>query len=295
MKEYIGIDLGGTHVRAGLVKEGSSIENLYQEDTDRKNVLCQLAKLVGRLREGRSVSGIGIGVPGVVDQEGRIHCISNLPVLENVMLKKELNRLTGLPVSVVNDCNAAALAEACAGAGKGYTSVYYVTVSTGIGGGFVYRGELMTGASGFVGEVGGMIVDRQQTESFRGLYPGAIEGLSGGDALAERGSRALGRSLAHAGEVFAAARRKEAWAVELTDRMAEDLAILFSGISFTINPDIFVLGGGCMQGADCFLEQMIKRYRKMTPEGLHSTVFAQAQLSEPGLVGAAMAGLTRGR
>lgn len=288
MENFIAIDLGGTNVRAALVNEKGEMAGLIKERTRSEDVINQLVELIGRLKKATTVSGAGIGVPGAVDREGRLRYVSNLPILEGKALGKELTERTGMPVNVVNDGNAAALAEALLGAGKGLESVYYVTVSTGIGGGFVYQGKLMSGAAGFAGEVGGTIVRRQETESFRGLYPGAIEGLSAGDALTERGSRLSGRKLAHAGEVFEAADQGEDWALMLIDEMAKDLAVMFAGISFAINPDIFVVGGGCMKRQDCFFEKMQKYFLKMTPEGLHTTRFAPASLEEPGLLGAAL-------
>ncbi len=286
MKEYIAIDLGGTNVRIATINEQFEIKDLHKEATGQNAILSQLVRLIREQGKEGQVQGIGIGIPGVVDKEGKIHYISNIPGLENVGLEKELTDHTGLPVSVINDGSAAALAEARLGAGKGYESVYYVTVSTGIGGGYVYQGKLIPGAAGYAGEIGGTVVSRNQKESFRGLYPGAIEGISAGDALTERGSRLCGRTLAHAGEVFDAARKGEGWAVSLTGQMAQDLAVMLAGISFAVNPDIFVLGGGCMKGADCFYDKMKAYYLEMTPEGLHGTGFARAELEEPGLLGA---------
>lgn len=102
----------------------------------------------------RRETTIGIGVPGVVNEEGILKYISNIPELEGINLTSVLKQKIKVPVTVVNDANAAAIAEAKIGAGRNFKSVYYITVSTGIGGGFVLNGDIVKGASGYAGEAG---------------------------------------------------------------------------------------------------------------------------------------------
>lgn len=226
---------------------------------------------------------MGIGVPGVVDRCGKIKYAANIPELENMNLGELMQKRLKILVNTINDANAAALAEAVLGAGKGYRSVYYITVSTGIGGGLVIDRKIWTGSAGYAGEAGGVLTGRKG-----GLFAESVEMSASGSALIKRGSAVSGRKLKDAGEVLSASLHGEPWAAALSEQMVYELAALCANISYIVNPDIFVFGGGCMNSAYPLLEKIHNRYMQLTDEGLHGTEFAQAVLDEPGIVGAAI-------
>ena len=196
-------------------------------------------------------------------------------------------------MTVVNDANAAAIAEAKIGAGRNFKSVYYITVSTGIGGGFVLNGDIVKGASGYAGEAGSILIRKENKDSFGSkLFPGSIECYASGNAITRRGSSVTGKSLKDAGEVFKAAKNGELWGIALVDQMAYDLAMMFCAIGHIIDPHVFVVGGGVMKGKDVFFEKMESYYRSMIHVGMQPVVFKEALLDEPGIIGAAMLPMT---
>lgn len=290
MKKYIGVDIGGTYSRFGVVTPDGEIERMIKIPSGGENSLTPqtLASTILQLIKDRSVSGVGIGVPGVVLPNGEITLTTNLEQLEGIELKGYLEQILQLPVCVENDGNAAGLAEALLGAGRGRDLVYYVTISTGIGGAFIRRGEICHGKAGFAGEIGSMIV-HLSGKAYRGLYPGMVEGMAGGEALRALAGERMGTDFPDAGEVFRSAREGSREARCLIDQMEWALAAMFSNLTYTIAPDVFILGGGCMKASDDFLGEVLKRYQEMVPYEEARALFLKAELEEPGVLGAGMA------
>lgn len=294
MQYFISIDLGGTHIRGALLNSEFEIIKFRKEKTIHSNsaeqIIHQILNLIKVIDTDKQACSLGIGVPGVVDRQGNIWYISNIPELENVNIKCILQNLLGYPIFVINDCNAAALAESNMGAGRNNRIVYYVTISTGIGGGLIINDKLIEGSRGFAGEVGSILVKSRNEaggNSFRGLYPGAVEGYASGDGLIERAKK-FSKELNSAEEVFIALDEKQDWAIKLVDEMIEDLSMMFANISYVINPDVFVIGGGCMKRADCFWDRVILAFQAKTDAILHNTRFEKAELDEPGILGCAI-------
>lgn len=289
MKKYIGVDVGGTNYRIGIVTEDGTIRRMEKYSSKEGGGLTpeSLANAIKAMMAEEVISGVGIGVPGVVLEDGRITLTTNLSQFEGISLKTYLQEALQVPVCVENDGNVAGLAEAVAGHGKCYDSVYYVTVSTGIGGVSVQNGQIFHGKSGFAGEIGSMIVNLTG-EPYRGLYPGMIEGIASGDAMKTRGEQELGRTLADAGELFRLA-GEDAQAKKLVEQMAYSLAVLCSNLTYVLNPGTFILGGGCMKSKDLFYEDMMRYYREMVPYPEARADFHMAVLDEPGVLGAGLA------
>ena len=177
-----------------------------------------------------------------------------------------------------NDVNVAGLGEALQGAGKDNRIVYYLTVSTGVGGALVVEEKLIAGANGHAGEVGNMILDPHRPAR-AGLNTGATESEMSGPALTRKASEALQRPIAHAGELFELAAQGDEKAKELVENFKDDFARLLSGIA---------IGGGVMKSSEHFFEDVVERYRSLVFPGMRNVKFAKAQLDEPGLIGAAM-------
>src|SRR5260221_8843907 len=160
----VGVDVGGTKILAIAVDEsGRRIGNEVRRPTPRGSEALFDA-MVGTVSEVRASAGdieaIGIGVPGLVDRHGRLAVGPNLPGVVDLSIRDELQARLKLPVAVDNDATCATWAEVCLGAAKGASEAFMVTLGTGIGGGVVTGGVLQRGASGFGGEPGHMVVDR---------------------------------------------------------------------------------------------------------------------------------------
>ncbi len=138
------------------------------------------------------------------------------------------------------------------------------------------------------GEIANIIIDRNR-EKVNYLNIGAVENEASGTALTRKGRRLFGEDMiAHAGDVFALARQGNSEALALCDEMAYDIAVMFSIIAHVVDPAVFVIGGGVMKGKDVFFEKMERDFRSMIHKGMQTVKFKEAQLEEPGIIGAAM-------
>lgn len=293
MKKYIGVDLGGTNVRVAVVDENGNVlaqkKSPSYAQVSVEKVMENIEELISGLPEYDKCSGIGVGVPGPCDQKtGSMVLATNLPGFQGYSIASRLSLKFNMPAYIDNDANVAALAEAVVGAGKGKKVVYYITLSTGIGGGLVVNGECISGKHGFCGEVANIIIDRNR-EKVNYLTVGAVENEASGTSITRKANAAMpDKHFEHAGQVFDLAAEGDPKAKAIVDEATGDLAQLFATIAGVVDPDIFVLGGGMMQSSDKFLPQMIEKYKAITHVQLHDTEFVMASLAEPGIIGAAM-------
>ena len=292
MKTYIGVDLGGTNVRAAILDEEGKV--LVQKKSPsyaqegKEKVMNTIINLIKSLPDYESCSGIGVGVPGPCDEKtGSMVLATNLPGFEGYSIANKLEETFHMPSFIDNDANVAALAEALVGAGKGKKVVYYVTLSTGIGGGLVINGECISGKHGFTGEIANIIIDRNRSK-VNYLAVGAIENEASGIAITRKANEKASKKYKHAGEVFEDAHNGDPVAKEIVDNVARDLAQLFATIACVCDPDIFILGGGMMQSSDLFLPSVIEKFKEISHTQLHDDEFVLASLEEPGVIGAAM-------
>lgn len=195
----IGVDLGGTQVRAALVQDGkllSRVGYLTQDEDGFEAVLSRIKDAIRQAAEQANVPlkrviGIGIGAPGPLDSRtGILFAPPNLKGWHNVPLRQLLYDEFSLPVYLGNDANLAGLGEHIYGAGRGVPDMIYVTVSTGIGGGVIIGGHVMEGVSGTAGEVGHMTIDIRGPRCNCGNI-GCLEVLASGTAIARRAAEAI--------------------------------------------------------------------------------------------------------
>jgi glucokinase len=294
MEKYLlGIDLGGTNLRVAVVtSDGQLVEEMNVKTESEKGpyyVINQMIKLCEKIMRERNIDAIGIGSPGPLDvKQGIILSPNNLPGWDNIPLVDMLEKVLQKKVVLDNDANAAALAEAIIGAGKGKESVFYITVSTGVGGGFVFRKQLLQGANYCAGEIGNLIVD-SDGPSHHTLNVGALETLASGTAVKKRGIEELGMT-GHAGEVFTLAMNGDKKAQKIVDQMITSLAKGIANIVHTVDPHIIVLGGGVMQSKDYIMPLLIKRVNDfLYPQLRNKVEMVSASLdTKAGVIGAAL-------
>jgi glucokinase len=289
----IGVDLGGTNVRVALVDEKGLIIELLQAPTESakgyRQVIEKMSSMIDRVSEGTEIDGIGIGAPGPLDsKKGVILNPPNLPGWDNIPLIEILSGKYGIPVFLNNDANVAALAEANVGSGVGYESVFYITVSTGIGGGFVIHGKLFNGAHGYAGEVGNMIIDPNGYQHSI-LNKGSFEGLASGTSIGRRAEQNFG-IIGGAKQVFALAAEGNEQARTIIDETVTYLSMGIANIAHTLNPELFVMGGGVMDSKEFILAPLQEKVKKfLFPELASSIKIVQASLGgKAGVIGAAM-------
>lgn len=293
MDFYIGVDLGGTNVRVAKVNEQGEVLQVVKEATEVnkgvEHVIQKMIHMIESIDGYEECKGIGMGVPGPVDtKNGKMILATNLPGFEGYPITERMEGHFHIPAFLDNDVNVAGMGEAVLGAGKGCDIVYYVTISTGIGGALVVNQKVVAGKNGHAGEVANIIIDRNR-EKVNYLNVGAVENEASGTAITRKGKALFGdEKIAHAGDVFDLARKGNAQALQLCDEVAYDIAVMFSTIAHVADPEVFVLGGGVMKGKDVFFDKMESYYRTMIHKGMQTVVFKEAELEEPGIVGAAM-------
>lgn len=262
----LGIDIGGTKVAAGLVDSKGRI--LYKARTPMNGagtaegaLFCVRRAIDAALsRSSVEVSSIGLSSPGSVDlKTGTVINPFNLPCWRNYPLGPEIHRLYSLPTKVLNDGNAAGLAEALWGAGVGYKSVFYATIGTGIGTAIIYHGRLYLGRTQSAGEGGHMVVNFLGPKCCCGKS-GCIETYAAGPAIARRAQQAVEASpndgqallslVGHNLPEIKSETVAQAWqqgdslATRILEETADILAIWFGNIIDLIEPDVIVVGGG---------------------------------------------------
>lgn len=260
----IGVDLGGTSVRAVAVGPGGKV--LYQLATthtarDYQAVLSLLSRVVTECRRAVDLPAAAAGVALAgwfsADRE-ELLTAANLGI-GRVPLRRDLEQRLGLPVAVDNDGNAAALAEARAGAGRAARMLVMLTIGTGVGGGIVAGGSLLTGAAGLGGELGHIPADRDGPLCACGGR-GCLEAYASGPAIARSWPRA-GKGaataedvvaedvVATAEDVVAAARSGDPTAAAALRAAGAAIGRVVAGLVPVLNPDIVLLGGGLVMGA----------------------------------------------
>lgn len=236
MSAWIGIDLGGSKIRAGVVDADGGVGRTVEESTDpRRPVADQLAGIVEALAGADGPTGIGIGGAGVPSAGG----LASAPNLgESAGLRDALSARFGCPVALDNDVNAAALGELAAGRGRDVADFVFVSVGTGVGMGVVSDGRLVRGATGAAGEIGHLPfgADPLDPASWR---RGPLEEVVAGDALAARDPGA-----GSAREVFARAAEGIAASGAALDEEARWLALALAAVRAVVDPALIVLGGG---------------------------------------------------
>lgn len=263
-KYIVGVDLGGTQIRACLSDaEGNMLHRARQWTLAREGlqpVLGRINEAIRQVLEGTergAVLAIGIASPGPLDpRTGVVIAPPNLPGWDNVPLRDIMEEEFGLPVHVNNDANLAALAEHRFGAGKGTTDLVYLTISTGIGGGIISGGQLLLGAHGLAGEPGHTTVEPAGPRCKCGNV-GCLECLSAGPAIARHATQlirqgqdsALSELLGSGTELTAemvgkAALEGDRVAVQAIERAAYYLGIGVLNLIHIFDPNMVVLGGG---------------------------------------------------
>ena len=279
MKYGFGIDVGGTTVKLGFLSEEGALLDHWEIPTDcaegGSRILPDIAKAVlGCLEKStvprQDVIGIGVGVPGAVDNHGIVHRCVNLG-WGVVDLQKDLSRLTGLPVRVGNDANVAALGECWLGGGRGRRNMVLATLGTGIGGGIIVDGKILHGAHGGGGEIGHITIHRDETERCGCGKRGCAEQYGSATGIVRTARRYLAQSSLPsllrdaepltAKAVFDGAKAGDAAALAICERVYDDLGLFLADVCCVCDPEIVVLGGGVSKAGQILLDGVRRSFR----------------------------------
>jgi len=252
--ESIGIDLGGHTISAALVVDGDirkRSEISTPGERSMKAVADVIALLVNELVSSENISGVGIGVPGMLDKKReKVLKMPNFPGWESIEIKAFLSSYLQLPISIENDANCYALGEGTSGLASGLSDYVVFTLGTGIGGGIISDGRLLRGAHGMAGEMGHIAAGPYLPRCGCGSF-GHIETISGADGI-EKIARQKG--LNPELPVLWSGRnnypQKEIW-TQVLDVLARGIA----SVVHVLDPEMVILGGG-MSRSDALLEEI---------------------------------------
>jgi glucokinase len=255
----IGVDFGGTHIRAGIV-EGGEVVRLATTSTRAGATASQVLDWIASaaLALAPRPEAVGVAIPGEVDADGRCWRLTNVPGFENVYVGQELARRLGCPIAVENDATAAALGEQLYGHGRQHPSFLVVTLGTGIGGGLVLGHQLYSGASGFAGEIGHINIDRSPDAPPCACgQRGCIEAYAGTNALLRR-FRELGGQADEVLPISVSARRGEPAGLKVFEEMGEAIGCGLANIQNLLDLNAIVFSGGVSASFD-LLEPYVRR------------------------------------
>lgn len=290
MKYAIAIDIGGTNTRVALVDEKLNIIDRQQFATDSSNPDITLNAISDIIKSYEyDIIGAGMSCPGPLDLiNNQILTPPNLNgKWHNLFVAKELSQIADIPVYLNNDANLAGLAEAVAGEGRDYRFVQFLTVSTGLGAGFVIDKQIYLGAHGYANEVANCIM-MQDGPSHGSIIPGGIEAISSGTAITHRALMA-GLNIKHAGEVNDLAKSGNKIASSIMYDAKNYLANFIAFIYAFADPEIVILGGSVALKIDGFVEDVEKLVKTKVYDNMKPYIrVRKSTLNEDsGLIGAA--------
>ncbi|SHK22494.1 ROK family glucokinase [Hespellia stercorisuis] len=305
MKYCFGVDVGGTTVKMGLFEFDGKIVEKWEIVTHTENegaaILPDVAESIKQKIKKYNISlediyGIGMGVPAPVSAEGIVYDSANLG-WKYKEVKKELEELTGMKAEIGNDANVAALGEMWKGGGMGEKNLVMVTLGTGVGGGIIIDGKVLTGAHGSGGEIGHICVNYEETDSCGCGNHGCLEQYASATGIVRLAKKKLEedsrdtmlrkRSLS-AKSVFDAVKEGDEVAKEIAVSFGEYLGHALANIAVIADPTIIVIGGGVSKAGEILLPYIEKPFKERAFFANLDVTFALATLgNDAGICGAA--------
>ena len=306
-KYVVGVDVGGTTVKLGLFTVDGDVISKWEIPTrtkdDGSHILPDIAdsikkEIVAHDFSAEDVAGVGIGVPGPVDDKGVVHKAVNLGWKNEFSIVETMGRLLpGMPVCGGNDANVAALGEMWKGGGRGCENLVAVTLGTGVGGGIIVGGRLLNGATGAGGEIGHIHIEDNETEACGCGNYGCLEEYASATGIVRLANRELEASSdpsvlrdteVSAKSVFDAVKSGDALAIRVAEKFGEYLGKGLAIIAGVVNPEVFVIGGGVSKAGEILFDYIRPAFEKTVFHGSKDTRFALATLgNDAGIYGAA--------
>ena len=305
MKFGFGVDLGGTTVKLAYFDEAGNMLDKWEIPTDisddGKNILPDIANAILGYMHEKNISrddmiGVGIGVPGAVNNKGIVAGCDNLG-WGYFSVKDALEPLLGMRVVAGNDATVAALGECWKGGGQGYKSMVLVTLGTGVGGGIIVDGKPVHGSTGAGGEIGHMVLNRNETAVCGCGKRGCVEQYCSATGISRLTKLALDSSDAPSGlrelqkimakDVFDAAAAGDKLAQGVLEQVYAYMGEFIANICCVVNPEVIVLGGGVSRAGEPLLEGVKNSFKKWGYHACQDTEFRLATLgNDAGAYGA---------
>lgn len=306
MSQYVfGVDIGGTTVKLGLFDTEGNLLDKWEIPTRTEEsgsfILPDIAKDIQRKIEEKQISkemvvGVGVGAPGPIDNQGVVHRAVNLG-WGVFSIKDTLEEILKVPVMAGNDANVAALGEMWKGGGQGSSDLIVVTLGTGVGGGIIVDGKILTGVTGAGGEIGHIHVEDNESETCGCGNVGCLEQYASATGITRLANRKLKESekesVLRGGEVsaktvFDAVKAGDALAIEVAEEFGKYLGNCLAAIAGVVNTEAIVLGGGVSKAGEILINYIKPYYEKNVFHGSRNVKFSLATLgNDAGIYGAA--------
>ncbi|MBM7635415.1 ROK family glucokinase [Streptococcus saliviloxodontae] len=312
-KKLLGIDLGGTTVKFGILSLEGEVQEKWAIPTnsleDGKHIVPDIVASIKRHLELYGLTkddfvGIGMGSPGAVDrQEKTVTGAFNLNWAKTQQVGSVIEAEVGIPFAIDNDANVAALGERWVGAGANNPDVVFVTLGTGVGGGVIADGNLIHGVAGAGGEIGHIIVEPENGFDCTCGNKGCLETVASATGIVRlahqmaesyEGSSPIKASLDNGDnvtskDIFDAAQSDDSFANSIVDRFTFYLGLATANISNILNPDSVVIGGGVSAAGEFLRSRVEANFQKYTfPQVRKTTQIKLAELgNDAGIIGAA--------
>lgn len=306
-KICVGVDIGGTSVKIGFFTENGENLHKWEIATRKENggvyILPDVANSILETLDDKDmdmddVIGIGIGVPGPVVHDGVVVECVNLGWGRTDVVSI-MRSLTGIDnIKAGNDANVAALGEMWKGGGQGYDSLVLVTLGTGVGGGIICDGKILTGSNGAAGEIGHITVNFNESVACNCGKKGCLEQYASATGIVNETKKALassdvesvlrGNEHLSAKAVFDAAKLGDAFAGQMVDQLCEILGKALGHVASVVDPQVFVIGGGVSKAGQVLTEKVSGYYNENVMFALRGKAFRLAKLgNDAGIYGSA--------
>ena len=296
---YIGVDIGGTTVKMGRFSKDGALAEKWEITTNKENqgenVLPDIAASIKEHVAAcyGELLGVGVGVPGPIAEDGTVLKCANLG-WGVFSVKEKVQKLLGIEnVQIGNDANVASLGEMWKGGGRGYDSIVMVTLGTGVGGGIILGGKILTGFKGAAGEIGHIKVNPNETDVCGCGGTGCLEQYASATGVVrlatknmKENSSLFGKEHLSAKMVFDAAKEGDGFALEVVEKFGEYLGTALSNVSCVVDTEAIVIGGGVSRAGKIILDVVSKWYNEKSMFALKNKDFHLAELgNDAGIYG----------
>ena len=309
MSYVFGVDVGGTSVKIGLFTGDGKLVEKWSIQTNTENngesILPDIAASVISKKEEKKIEdsdiiGVGMGLPGPVDGNGIIRKAVNLQWEDVFNVEEKLASYlpAGMKVRAGNDANVAALGEAWMGAGKGYKNIVMVTLGTGIGGGVIIDGKVVTGITGAAGEIGHIYVGDDPGEACNCGNRGCLEQYASATGIVRLLKKELEEhpdektelrdKRLNAKELWDAVKNDDPLAIRVAEQFGKYLGSGLSVVAGVLNPEVIIIGGGVSMAGDVIMPFILRNFKEHVFHASADTKFLRATLgNDGGIYGAA--------
>ncbi|MFQ5788554.1 MAG: ROK family protein [Thermodesulfobacteriota bacterium] len=317
-KIVIGVDVGGTNLRAALINQSGRIISRNISPSGAKKgiefLMENLINLIDEIKKNKKISDIGIGIPGIIDStNGVLTQAPNISKVKNYPFREILLNKLGpdIPVILENDANCAAVGEWWLGAGKNVNSIIILTMGTGLGGGIILNGELWPGVNGMGAEIGHMTIDPDGPKCNCGNF-GCLESFASAEAIrrmVKEGLRNKNLKTMLRNDikytpihdipelVSMAAKKGDKYAISIWESFGKALGIAIANLTNLLNAEMIIICGGLSNSWDLFIETVINEAKKRGLRApMENVEIKKCELGDDaGLIGAAYLALNENK